>query len=197
MSKEAISLGVLYKNLIGRLKELIIKPQQEWRLIFSEGKSINEVLTQFSLPLIGIYTLTVFLGYLMSHQELDFESALKEAVFTFSSSFFGLYVCYYFFLKLMAILKKEVKKEEMFQLVAYSSSIMYLSGSVVALIPEAIIIGSIVNLYLVYLVWIGLGALNRMTKEVHVWMTIIFGLIILILPSLIHRLFVFISNLTV
>jgi hypothetical protein len=35
MSKEAISLGVLYKNLIGRLKELIIKPQQEWRLIFS------------------------------------------------------------------------------------------------------------------------------------------------------------------
>ncbi|MCT4590009.1 MAG: YIP1 family protein [Carboxylicivirga sp.] len=197
MSKEAISLGVLYKNLIGRLKELIIKPQQEWRLIFSEGKSINEVLTQFSLPLIGIYTLTVFLGYLMSHQELDFESALKEAVFTFSSGFFGLYVCYYFFLKLMAILKKEVKKEEMFQLVAYSSSIMYLSGSVVALIPEAIIIGSIVNLYLVYLVWIGLGALNRMTKDVHVWMTIIFGLIILILPSLIHRLFVFISNLTV
>jgi hypothetical protein len=97
----------------------------------------------------------------------------------------------------MAILKKEVKKEEMFQLVAYSSSIMYLSGSVVALIPEAIIIGSIVNLYLVYLVWIGLGALNRMTKDVHVWMTIIFGLIILILPSLIHRLFVFISNLTV
>ena len=197
MSKEAISLGVLYKNLIGRLKELIIKPQKEWQLIISEGKSINEILTQFSLPIIGFYSLTVFVGYLISHQQLDFESALKEAVFTFSSCFFGLYLIYYLFLKLLVIFKQEILKEELFQLIAYSSSILYLSGSISALIPEAIIIGSIINLYSIYLVWIGLGAMKNLSREVHIWMTVLLGLVILLMPSLIHRLFVFISNLTV
>jgi len=115
MSKETISLAVLYKNLIGRLKELIIRPQKEWRVIFSEPKSINEVLAQFSLPLIGFYTSAVFVGYLISHQQLDFESALKEAVFTFSSSFFALYVCYYVLGKVLQLFKHDFEKSQLFQ----------------------------------------------------------------------------------
>ncbi|MCU4155453.1 DUF1282 family protein [Carboxylicivirga sp. A043] len=196
MSKEAISLGVLYKNLIGRLKELIISPRKEWALIIGERKPINEVLAQFNLPLIGLYTSAVFIGYLLSYQELDFQSALKEAVFTFSSYFFGLYLSYYLLNGLLGVFKFDVDKTTVFQLVAYSSSILYLSGTVAALIPETIIIASIINLYVVYLVWMGIALIKDFAKEQRIWMTTVCSVVILVTPMLIHRLFVYISNLT-
>ncbi|WP_430816281.1 YIP1 family protein [Carboxylicivirga sp. RSCT41] len=196
MSKEAISLSVLYKNLIGRLKELIINPRKEWEMIFNERKSINEILAQFNFPLIGLYTSAVFVGYLISHQELDFESALKEAVFTFSSYFFGLYLCYYLLVKLLPVVKIDLEKAAVFQLVAYSSGVMYLTGSVAALVPETIVIASIINLYVIYLVWVSVSVLINTAKEQRIWMTFIAGVLILFLPTLIHRLFVYISNLT-
>ncbi|MCG8583006.1 MAG: YIP1 family protein [Bacteroidales bacterium] len=196
MSKETISLSVLYKNLIGRLKELMVNPRKEWEIIFNERKQINEVLAQFSFPLIGLYTSVVFLGYLLSHQELDFESALKEAVFTFSSYFFGLYLCYYLFGKLLSVFNIVIDKVTIFSIVAYSSGVLYLSGSISALVPETIIIASIINLYVVYLIWMALSAIADYAKEQRVWMTFVGSVAVLLMPTLIHRLFVYISNLT-
>ncbi len=197
MNKEAISLGLLYKNLIGRMKGLIINPQKEWEAIFTERKSINEVLAHFTFPLLGFYTLTLFLAYLLSHQELDFAAALKEAIFTFSSSFFGLYVSYFVLVKLKPILGQEVKKEKMFQLIAYASGITYLTGSVIALVPETIIIASIINLYVIYLVWVASGLTRIGSQDGRIWLSVVSSLLILTIPLLITRLFVFISNLTV
>ncbi|TRX63013.1 Yip1 family protein [Carboxylicivirga sp. M1479] len=197
MSKEAIGLGVLYKNLIGRLKELIISPQSEWKIVMEERKTTNDVLSSFSLPLIGFYTAAVFVGYLLSHQELDFQAALKSAAFTFSGFFFGLYLSYYSLFKAFNAFNLSIDKEQVFQLVAFSSCVMYLTGSVIALIPEAIIIGSILNLYVAYLVWLALGHVNNVTKENRVWLTALSSIVILLIPVLIDRLFIFISNLTV
>ncbi len=196
MNKEAISLGVLYKNLIGRLKELVVNPQKEWGVIMTERKTINEVLSQYTFPLLGVYTLTVFIGYLVSHQQLDFGSALKEAVFTFSSCFFGLYVTYYLLNKVLEYTAQEVGKESVFQLVAYSSGVIYLTGSVIALVPETMIIASILNLYVVYLVWLAFGTL-KLKKDNRIWLSVIGSVSILLVPTLISRLFIFISNLTV
>lgn len=196
MDKEAVSLGVLYKNLIGRLKELIVKPQKEWNLIVIERKTINEVLAQFTFPLLGAYTLTVFIGYLLSHQQLDFGAALKEAVFTFSSCFFGIYVSYFLLVKVFEYAGHEIEKEQVFQLVTYSSGIIYLTGSIVALVPETIVIASIVSLYVVYLIWLASAAL-KVKKDNRIWLTVIASILILGIPALISRLFIFISNLTV
>lgn len=196
MNKETASLGVLYKNLIGRLKELITKPQKEWELIVIERKSINEVLAHYSFPLLGVYTLSVFIGYLLSHQQLDFGASVKAAVFTFSSCFFGLYVSYYLFSKVLGYAGHVMEKEQVFQLVGYSSGFIYLTGSVVALVPETIVIASIINLYVVYLVWLAFAVL-KVKQENRIWLTAIASILILGLPALISRLFIFISNLTV
>ncbi|MBR8536289.1 hypothetical protein KDU71_12025 [Carboxylicivirga sediminis] len=197
MNKETISLGVLYNNLIGRLKGLVVSPQKEWSDIFSERKAINEVLAQFSFPLLGLYTLSTFIGYLLSHQGLDFGSAVKEAVFTFSSSFFGLYVSYFLLVKVGVLLGQEIGKEKAFQLIAYASAITYLTGSIIALVPETIVVASIVNLYIIYLVWLACRVLSTLSQDARIWLTIIASIFILAVPVLISRLFVFISNLTV
>ncbi|WP_439183710.1 YIP1 family protein [Carboxylicivirga taeanensis] len=197
MDKEAVSLGLMYKNLIGRLKGLVISPQKEWSLIFSERKTINEVLAQFSFPLLGVYTITIFIGYLLSHQVLDFGTALKQAVFTFSSNFFGLYAGYFILIKLAGLMKSDVEKEKLFHLLAYAAGITYITGSVIALIPETIVIASLVNLYVIYLVWQAVTVMKPETDDSRIGMSIIISLLILVIPALISRLFVFISNLTV
>lgn len=197
MNKEAISLGVLYKNLIGRLKGMVVSPQKEWDDIFSERKTINEVLAQFSFPLLGLYTLSTFIGYLLSHQGLDFGSAVKEAVFTFSSGFFALYVSYFLLVKIISLLGREIEKEKAFQLIAYASGITYLTGSIIALVPETIVVASIINLYIIYLVWLASNVLSSLLQDTRIWFTIIASILILATPVLISRLFVIISNLTV
>ncbi|WP_289054022.1 YIP1 family protein [Carboxylicivirga marina] len=196
MNKEVVSLSVVYKNLFGRIKELIVNPKKEWELIFAERKSTNDVLAQFTLPLLGLYTTIVFVGYLFSHQELNFEAALKEAVFTFSSHFFGLYVCYYLLVKVLNAFKLGVDKTIIFQLAAYSSGVVYITGSLTAMVSETIVIGSIINFYLVYLLWLAFGVITQVAKEQRVWVTVMSGIMLLVTPMLIYRLFVYISNLT-
>ncbi|WP_430809760.1 MULTISPECIES: YIP1 family protein [unclassified Carboxylicivirga] len=197
MDKDSISIGGLYKNLIVRVKGLAVSPQKEWSAILSEGKTLNDVLTNYSLPLIGIYTITVFIGYLMGLQQLDFQLALREAVFTFSSCFFGLYVSYFLLLKALAMMGHALDKIKVFQLVAYSSGVLYITGSLVAIVPETIVIAGIINLYVVYLIWQALHVLKQIASENRIWLSIVIGLVVLLMPSLISRLFMFVSNLTV
>jgi len=195
-NKGTISLMGMYRNLITRLKALIITPRKEWEVIGREKMSFNEILGQFNLPLIGFYTAAVFVGYLLSQNGLNFEIALKKAVFTFSSYFFGLYIAYYILLKVMELFRQEVDKGMVFKLVAYPSVVMYLVGIVSALFPETFFIGYVINLYLVYLVWLGIGQTPTSTKEAHVWQTVLFSFVILTIPMLIEKLFVYISELS-
>ncbi len=197
INKETIGFVAMYRNLITRLKDLMISPRKEWGIIFSEKMSVNEVLGQFSLPLIGVYTAAVFVGYLLSHKGLNFEIALKKAVFTFSSYFFGLYLAYFLLSKAMVLFRQEMEKEMVFKLVAFSSVIMYLVGIITSLFPETYFIGYLVNLYLTYLVWVGIDKTETTTKEGHVWQTVLFSVVVLTIPMFIEKLFVFISELSI
>ena len=192
-----MSFTLMYRNLMSRLKKLIITPQKEWSVIVGENKSVNEVLGQFNLPLIGLYTLAVFIGYLLSHKGLDFEIALKHAAFAFSSYFFGLYIAYFVLSKAMALFHQEMEKEMVFKLVAFSSVVMYLAGTITALFPETFFIGYFISLYLVYLIRVGIAQTDPSTKKVHGWQTVLFSVVILTVPILIEKLFVFISELSV
>jgi len=196
INKETVSLVAMYRNLITRLKELIVVPRKEWRVIKEENFSINEVLGQFSLPLIGMYTAAIFIGYLLSHQGFNFEIALKKSVFTFSSYFFGLYLGYFILSKVMVLFHQKMEKEQVFKLVAFPSVIMYLVGTITALFPETYFVGYFVNLYLVYLVWVGIDQIGAPDKEAHVWQTVLFSAVILFVPMLIQKLLVFISEIT-
>jgi len=132
----------------------------------------------------------------LSHQGLDFEIALKKAIFTFSSYFFGLYSAYFILSKVMVLFRQEMEKEMIFKLVAFPSVIMYLVGTITALFPETYFVGYFINFYLVYLVWVGIEQVGISNKEAHVWQTILFSVVILVIPKLIQKLFVFISELT-
>ena len=51
------------KNLLNRVKQLILNPQTEFQVIENENTPHAKVLTHFVLPLIAIPVLFVFIGY--------------------------------------------------------------------------------------------------------------------------------------
>ncbi|HBG88050.1 MAG TPA: hypothetical protein DDW62_10930, partial [Marinilabiliaceae bacterium] len=83
--QENISTLTLYKNLLIRLRNLILCPASEWEKIESEDKKLNNILSEFSLPLIAVATLATFLDYIINYQGFAVELALKQSLATFTS----------------------------------------------------------------------------------------------------------------
>lgn len=190
--EETLLFAQMYKNLFARVKGLIVKPAKAWEDILAERSSVNDVLMQFSLPLIGAYSLAEFLGRLFGYRELDFASSLKLAVFVFSACFFGLYLGYFLLLKLITWRGVTNEKEVVFKLMAYPSMPIYLLGIITALIPQTIFFYFLV-MYSVYIVWEGLKAVN-VTPEKRGWQTLTVSMMVLMLPYLLNKLLIYLSQ---
>jgi len=186
MNKESQTLSVLYKNLFSRLKDLILNPGRAWSSILPEQVQINDVLAQFSLPLIGAYTAATFVGYLFFHQGLSFDLALRDALFAFSSCFFGLYLAWFVLIKLLPAIQLNESKENIFKLVAYPSLVIYLVGIVNNLVPQTYFFGFL-HLYAGYIIWEGLGLLIPDNKDSRILLTIVITIAILVLPFVIGK----------
>jgi len=193
MNKDSQTLRVLYKNLFSRLKDLIVNPGKAWNSILTEQTQVNDVLAQFSLPLMGAYTAATFIGYLLFHQGLSFINALKHAGFTFSSCFFGLYLTWFILIKLLPAMQLSESKENIFKLVAYPSLVIYLIGIINNLFPETYIFGFL-QLYAGYIIYEGLGSLNSDNKNNRLQQTIVISLILLALPFVIGKILFRLNN---
>ena len=178
--------------MFSRVKDLLIKPAKAWKIILAEKNTVNNILIQFSLPLIGAYSLAVFLGYLFEHQELDFASALKFAVFVFSACFFGLYLGYFLLVKLIPLDGMKEDKELAFKIMAYPSMPIYLMGIITALIPQTLFFFFLV-VYSAFIIWEGLKVL-KIAQEKRGWQTIYVSLMVLLLPYVLHKLLIYLSG---
>ncbi|TAJ15530.1 hypothetical protein DMA11_01150 [Marinilabiliaceae bacterium JC017] len=188
MSKQPVSLKLMYRNLLVRSKNLIISPSVEWTNILNEKTTSNEILSLFNLPLIGICTATTFLGYLFNHQEILIDLALKQAAFAFSAFFFGLYASFFILLKIMPRFYDSTSKELAFKLIAYPSVMIYLIHLMNTLFPETYFL-RILSLYSGYIIWEGLSILTFKKRELQIFLTAIITFSILMMPWIISQLF--------
>lgn len=147
-----ISTKSLYKNLFNRLINLIIKPASEWKRINSENKNLNDVLSEFTLPLLAIVTVTAFLDHLFNYQGFEIGVAVKKAVLVFTSLFGGLYLSYYIMLNLLPKFGIESDKDKIFSFVAYSYGYWYLVSFITLLASELLIL-KLFGIYSLYIIW--------------------------------------------
>lgn len=195
LNNETLTLGEFYKKLFFTIRELIFTPRKAWASIWPEKLVLNDVLKYFSLPLIGAFTLATFLGYIFNHQGIDFELALKYAIFTFSACFFGLYLAYILILKVLPFFGLKLEKEDAFKIAAYPSVSIYLVGIITVLFPETFFL-SFLMLYAAYIVWEAIGELGNVGKEARFWQTISISVLILSLPYLVYFLLIRLSGFT-
>ena len=197
MEKESVSISNMYRNLFARIKGLLTSPRKEWNIIFNDNMGVNEVLSQYTLPLLALYSVTFFVGQLVGVNELNFEYALKNTAFGFSAYFFGLYLGYHILYRLMILIRQPMEKSTVFKLVAFPSGVLYIVSAIAGLFTEMILIRYLVNVYIIYIVWVSVIELGAENNESRVINTFSVSAIILFAPYMVSKLLYFVSELLV
>ncbi len=171
----------LYKNLTVRIKNLVLKPQEEWDLIHAQKKTINEVLTEYSLPLISLVTLATFLNYIINHQGINFEWALKQAAVIFSALFGGLYLAYLLVKVLLPRHLLSGKADYAFRLTGYASGLWYVIILITSIVPELIFL-HLASFYSFYIIWATIDQEKGPSQQQKITITVLIGIIIHLMP---------------
>lgn len=184
----------MYRQLLLRLKLLFVRPRKVWEMVLSEKASVNTVLMQISLPLIGAFTLATFLGQIINFQGLDYITAVRKSTFVFSSCFFGLYVVHYISCKLFDALQVKMDDVDVFAIIAYASAPIYLLGLIAALIPELSIL--LVGVaYVGYLIGLAVQMRAENDGQPKVLLVMITTLLTLGVPYGLFKMLFYLSNL--
>lgn len=187
MSKQkTISTAQLYRNLMLRAKNLVLQPRSEWATVRSERKNLNEVLSEFSLPLISLVTLATFLNILVNHQGFNFELALKHAALIFTSLFGGLYLAWLLLKTVRSATGVLGDKNQIFELAAYASGLWYLILLLTALVPELTML-NFLALYSFYIMWTYMEEIPGISREHKGLLTLLVGFSIHFLPLLVRQ----------
>jgi hypothetical protein len=171
----------LYRNLVLRIKNIVLNPQVEWTHIHAQKKTINEVLAEFSLPLIALVTLATFLNYILNHQGVNFELALKQAAVIFTALFGGLYISYLLVKMILPHYQFSGNANYAFRLVGYASGLWYVITLITSIIPELIIL-HLASLYSFYIIWETIDQETGVSQRQKVTITALIGIIIHIIP---------------
>ncbi|MGQ9846876.1 MAG: Yip1 family protein [Bacteroidales bacterium] len=167
--------------LISRTKNLILKPEEEWKVIESEDTKPGTVMMNFVLPYLVLDFIASLLGsYLFAWRW--FFNPIRYAVATALTSF----VVYIIVLYVTPIIIKalgysfgtEVSQEKAFKLIAYSFVPLYLIAILTDLFPVISIL-SILGLYSLYILWHGFGSLLHAPEDKKVGFYIVSILIII------------------
>lgn len=184
--KKNITTELMYKGLFYRLKNLVLSPQKEWHKIHQEDKSVNEVLTEFALPLIGICAIATFLNIVFNRLEVNFELALKHAVVAFSALFGSLYLSWFIFRFLLSKFKIAGNSNFAFRVVAYSSGLFYLITIVTNLLPELFFL-QLASVYSLYIIWYSIGDNTVGLQERQFTITVIVAVLIHFIPFFVKK----------
>lgn len=171
----------LYRNLTLRIKNLILNPKDEWENIHGQKKTINEVLTEFSLPLIALVTLATFLNYIINHQGVNFEWALKQAAVIFTALFGGLYLSYVLVRVLLPRFQLSGDADYAFRLAGYASGLWYVITLITSIIPELIIL-HLASFYTFYIIWASIDQEKEASQQQKITITVLIGIIIHLIP---------------
>ena len=171
----------LYRNLVLRIRNIVLNPQEEWRNIHAQRKSISEVLSEFSLPLIALVTLATFLNYIFNHQGVNFELALKQAAVVFTALFGGLYLSFLLVKMILPRYQFSGDANYAFRLVGYASGLWYVITLLTTIIPELVIL-HLASFYSFYIIWATIDEEVGVTQKQKITITVLIGSIIHIIP---------------
>jgi len=168
--------------IINRTKNLIIKPEEEWKVIEAEQTKASSVFTNFVLPYLILNFIASILGSSLFAGRILFYNPLSYGIATAFTSFLVyvivLFVTPVIIKALASSFGTEVDKDKAFKLVAYSFVPSYVIGILVGLLPLLSVLG-ILGLYSLYILWHGFGALLHTPEDKKVGFYIVSILIII------------------
>lgn len=192
-------------NLIERVKNILLNPKLEWRVIFAEQPNTMKILFGYVLILALIATIAAIVGYgflgniIAGSTFYSWPTAFEEGIIQFASVVIIVFLTAWIVDELAPSFESEKDFGRSFQLVAYSITPGLLAG-IILLVPSLSRIMAVLMLYDIYLFYTGLPVLKRTPQDKvagYVIITIISFIIISIIIATILALilgFFFISR---
>ncbi|MDR2791267.1 MAG: YIP1 family protein [Tannerellaceae bacterium] len=177
----------MYKEIFKLVALIISHPGRAWMLLTEKGEERERVLSRFVYPLIGMVTLSAFLGVLLPHNGAGTEAALKAAIRELTAAFGGFFLTAYVLNELGVKLFHREKDIALWQkFTGYSSGLMYVLKIILALVPDLFFLQAFL-LYTFYIVWEGAKVYMSVEKEDdRLRFTGVVTLVILIAPWLVE-----------
>jgi hypothetical protein len=178
-------------NLVTRAKNMITNPKVEWNIVAAEQPNVNQIITQYVLPLTLLGAVAAFIGYgLIGFSILGVHVggmswgiyyAINKIILGILSVFITAYV--------VDLLAPSFASEKDFgrslQLVAYGAT-PGLVAAIFAILPFIAGIVAIAGaIYSVYLWYLGLGPIKKTPEDKKVVYLIVAFLVLIVVYSLI------------
>jgi len=149
-------------NIVERVKNIILKPKDEWTVIDQEATGIPSLIVTYLIPLALIPTIAAFIGYGVIGVSIFGPSlswGIKQAIVTFVSTFLGICISAYIIDTLAPNFGSTKDLRKAMQLVIYSYTPVMLAGAFHAI--PALGILSVVGVYGLYVLYVGIKPMMK------------------------------------
>ena len=157
-------------SLVNRVREIILRPKQEWLVIDKEVTTISAMYRSYVAPLAAIGAIATAIGSILfgtvTAQGIVRVSPVGAIVGALISFALSLVACYIVAMVINNLATQYGGTQNMvqaFKVSAYSSTAQFLAG-VFAIFPPLAILG-ILGLYSIYLLYLGLPVLMKAPAE--------------------------------
>lgn len=156
-------------NLVERVKNILLQPQQEWQVIEGEPSTPAQLYPSYIIPLAAIGPIAFIIGFVLlfsGYGILGFVMGrlIAAAIVMFVLSLAGVYVMALVIDGLAPNFAAQKNFNQAFKLATYSSTPVWLGG-IFNLIPSIAVLGSLIGLYGLYLLYLGLPVLMKAPSD--------------------------------
>ena len=158
-------------NLIPRIKNIILKPKEEWPVIASEQPDTMKLIGGYALILALIPAVSTFIAYgligtseFMGVSDRSILKGLSEALKLLISTVAGVYLLAYVIDWLAPSFESEKNFGKSMQLAVYSYTAMWIAG-ILLIIPGVGLLSVLIGLYSIYLFAVGLPILKGVPQD--------------------------------
>lgn len=162
-------------NIVDRVKNILVKPKEEWPVIAGETTSTAELYTHYIIPLAAIPAVSMFIGWsvvgLPFVGRINMMTGLTMMVTQFVMALIGVFVLSLVIDFLAPNFGGEKNAAQALKVAAYSMTAAWLAG-IFQILPMLGILG-ILGLYSLYLLYLGLPVLMKVPAEKAVAYTVV------------------------
>jgi len=159
-------------GLIDRVKNILLKPKEEWAVIEGETSSTADLLGGYVAPLAGIAALCGFIGSTLVGTSLPFVGTYRTPIFwgmgiailTFAMAFVSVFIVSFIIDTLAPTFGAQKNSAQAMKVAVYAYTPGWLAG-VLNIIPMLGVLGIIAALYGIYLLYLGLPRLMKNPEE--------------------------------
>jgi hypothetical protein len=159
-------------GLIDRVKNILLKPKEEWTVIAGETSTTADLLGGYVAPLAGIAALCGFIGSTLVGTSMPFVGTFRMPIFwgmgiavlTFVMAFVSVFIVSLIIDALAPTFGAQKNSAQALKVAVYAYTPGWVAG-VLNIIPMLGILGILAGLYGIYLLYLGLPRLMKNPEE--------------------------------